>query len=65
MPRCLGKNFALLEMKAVLAVLLRKYSFDLLDGPETKIGEVLTIILRPRVEGRPGTQIPMGIRRVE
>jgi cytochrome P450 len=63
--RCLGKNFAVLEMKAVLGILLRQYSFELLDGPETKIDKASAIIIRPKVEGEPGTRVPMRIRRVE
>jgi cytochrome P450 len=63
--RCLGKNFAVLEMKAILGVLLRKYSFELLYGPETRIDEEVATINRPKVESEPGTQVPMRIRRVE
>jgi cytochrome P450 len=62
---CLGKSFAVLEMKAVLSVLIRKYVFDLPNGPETKIGKQAAIILRPKVEGEKGTRVPMKIRRVE
>jgi cytochrome P450 len=63
--RCLGKNFAVLEMKCVLGVLLRKYTFELLNGPETEIKEETAIIRRPKVVGETGTRVPMRIRRVE
>jgi cytochrome P450 len=62
---CLGKSFAVLEMKAVLAVLFRKYAFELLQGPETPIGKSVSIVLRPKVEGEKGARVPLRVRRLE
>ncbi|KAF8166821.1 cytochrome P450 [Pholiota molesta] len=65
-PRtCLGKSFALAEFKAVLSVLIRNYSFELPDGPNTKIEKHPSILPRPKVAGEVGARAPMRIRRLE
>ncbi|KAJ6579631.1 cytochrome P450 [Mycena vulgaris] len=65
-PRiCLGKSFALAELKAVLSVLIRNYTFEFPDGPETEIGTHPAISPRPKVVGQPGANVPMMVRRVD
>ncbi|KAJ7598471.1 cytochrome P450 [Mycena floridula] len=64
-PReCLGKTFALTEFKSVLSVIIRNYTFELTDGPKTKIGEWKGIIPKPNVEGQVEGRVPMIVRRV-
>ena len=67
-PRiCLGRMFAVAEFKSVLSVLIRNYTFDMRDGNDgqTKLGEVMTVLPRPKVEGEEGYAVPMKVRRVE
>ncbi|KAF8972060.1 cytochrome P450 [Flammula alnicola] len=65
-PRtCLGKSFALAEFKAVLSVLIRHYTFELPDGPHTKIEKHPSILPRPKVAGELGAKVPMKVRRLE
>ncbi|KAJ7250801.1 cytochrome P450 [Mycena rebaudengoi] len=65
-PRtCLGRAFALAEFKATLSVLIRHFSFEFPDGPDTKIENHITIVPRPKVAGLPGAQVPLRVRRVE
>ncbi|KAJ6579630.1 cytochrome P450 [Mycena vulgaris] len=65
-PRtCLGKSFALAEFKAALSVLIRNYTFEFPEGPETEIGTHRAIIPRPKVVGQPGANVPMKVRRVD
>ncbi|KAJ7506043.1 cytochrome P450 [Mycena galericulata] len=59
---CLGKGFALAEFKAVLSVLVRNYTFELPQGPETVIGKYQNILPRPKVEGEKGYAVPLRIR---
>ncbi|KAJ7440146.1 cytochrome P450 [Mycena latifolia] len=62
-PRmCLGKGFALAEFKGVLSVLLRNFTFELPNGPETVIGRHRNILPRPKVEGEAGYEVPLRIR---
>ncbi|KAJ7315677.1 cytochrome P450 [Mycena albidolilacea] len=65
-PRiCLGRAFALAEIKAVISVLIRQYAFEFPDGLETKIEEQELLVSRPKVVGHDGTKIPLRVRRVE
>jgi cytochrome P450 len=62
---CLGRSFAVTNIKAALAVLLRKFSFEMLDGPETKIDEFVTIVHRPKEEAEEGPVVRMRVKLVE
>ncbi|KAF9070794.1 cytochrome P450 [Rhodocollybia butyracea] len=63
-PRtCLGKGFALAEFKAVLSVLIRNYTFEFPDGPETKVSLKTGILPRPKVVGCKGVQVPLRVRK--
>ncbi|KAG7096251.1 hypothetical protein E1B28_003699 [Marasmius oreades] len=67
-PRiCLGRNFALSEFKAVLFVLIRNYSFEFPNGPDTKISIARALLPRPTVEGSQGLgpKVPLRVRKVE
>ncbi|KAJ6506413.1 cytochrome P450 [Mycena vitilis] len=65
-PRtCLGKSFALAEFKAVLSVLIRNFTFEFPDGPETEIATHRALIPRPKVAGQPGGNVPMIVGRAE
>ncbi|KAJ7464548.1 cytochrome P450 [Mycena latifolia] len=63
-PRiCLGKSFALAEFKAALSVLIRNFTFEFPDGPETEIGTHRALIPRPKVVGQPAANVPLKVRR--
>jgi len=65
-PRtCLGKNFALAEFKTVLSMLIRHYTFEFPDGPDTVIEKYPSLVPRPRVTGFEGPKVPLRVRRVE
>jgi cytochrome P450 len=69
---CLGRGFALAELKAVLAVLIRNYTFAFPVGPEGEEPEKTAvrikrggILPRPKVAGCAGTEVPLLVRKVE
>ncbi|KAK7036077.1 cytochrome P450 [Favolaschia claudopus] len=65
-PRtCLGKGFALIEMKIVLSLLIRKFVFAPLNGRETKYETAFFLGKHPKVAGEAGNTLPMRVRRVE
>jgi cytochrome P450 len=61
---CIGKEFALAEFKAALSVLIRNFTFELPDGPDTKIESQLGILTRPKVAGEVGASVPMRVVQV-
>ncbi|TBU29119.1 cytochrome P450 [Dichomitus squalens] len=62
---CLGRSFALTEVKAVLGILVKNYRFELPDGPETEIEHCRGVLPRPRVIGHKGANVPMRVRRID
>ncbi|KAI6147911.1 cytochrome P450 [Pisolithus tinctorius] len=63
-PRnCLGKGFAVSEMKAVLSVLVKSFVFEMRDGPNTQIELCRGILPRPRVVGEEGAAMPLRVTR--
>jgi len=50
--------------QAALSVLIRNFSFDLRDGPDTKIESHLGILTRPKVAGVDGTSVPMRVAQI-
>ncbi|KAJ7464545.1 cytochrome P450 [Mycena latifolia] len=65
-PRiCLGKSFALAEFKAALSVLIRNFTFEFPDGPETEIGTHRALIPRPKVVGQPAANVPLRVRQAD
>ncbi|KAJ7679282.1 cytochrome P450 [Mycena polygramma] len=65
-PRtCLGKGFALAEIKIVLSLLIRKFVFSPLHGKETRYERAMFLGPHPKVAGEPGGRLPMRVKRVE
>ncbi|KAI6154202.1 cytochrome P450 [Pisolithus tinctorius] len=65
-PRtCIGKGFALTEFKVVLSVLAKNFVFEMRDGPDTRVELVMGVLLRPRIAGEQGSDVPLRIRRYE
>ena len=46
-------------------MLLKNYTFELRDGPETKMEHCRSVLPRPRVAGEPGANVPMRVRRID
>jgi hypothetical protein len=63
--RCLGRSFAITNVKTLLAVLVRNFSFELPNGIESKIATKFTLANRPKVEGEEGFALWMVAKRVE
>lgn len=49
----------------VLSVLIRNYTFEFPDGPETKIDTYFSVLPRPKVAGLEGAKVPLRVRSVE
>ncbi|KAJ7186220.1 cytochrome P450 [Mycena pura] len=65
-PRaCLGKGFALAELKIVLAVLIRNFVLSPRDGMDTTYDKAMFLGPHPKVAGEIGGRLPMRVRRVE
>ncbi|KAG1897013.1 cytochrome P450 [Suillus fuscotomentosus] len=62
---CLGRLFALAEFKAVLFVLVRKFVFEIVDGPGVQIVDGLGTTPRPKVAGSDAGSVPLQVRRYE
>ncbi|KAF8318879.1 cytochrome P450 [Amanita rubescens] len=61
---CLGKALALAELKAVLSVFIRHFSFELMNGPDTELGLHFSILVHPKMVGERGARLPMRVKRV-
>ncbi|RJF86513.1 cytochrome P450 [Oleomonas cavernae] len=46
--KCSGNAFALFQIKAIFAVLLRRYEFELVDAPETYVDNYADMIVQPK-----------------
>ncbi|KAL4079902.1 cytochrome P450 [Scleroderma yunnanense] len=65
-PRtCLGKGFALAELKTVLCVLVKAFVFEMRDGPNTKVELGRGLLPRPKIAGEVGTKLPLRVKRYE
>ncbi|KAI6030990.1 cytochrome P450 [Pisolithus marmoratus] len=63
-PRtCIGRGFAVIEFKTVMAVLVKEFVFEMRDGPDTQIEMGIGLLPRPRVVGEDGTKLPLRVRR--
>ncbi|KAI6037494.1 cytochrome P450 [Pisolithus marmoratus] len=61
-PRtCLGKLFAVAEIKTVLWVVIKNFVLEMRDGPNTKVEITRGIMLRPRIAGEDGIKVPMRV----
>ena len=47
-----------------MSVLVRYFSFELPDGPSTKIEVNHSVTMRPKVAGEEGLYVPLAVRRV-
>ncbi|KIK76151.1 hypothetical protein PAXRUDRAFT_170751, partial [Paxillus rubicundulus Ve08.2h10] len=62
--KCLGKGFAVSQMKAVLSVFIRTFTFEFRDGPGTKVGIGPGVLPRPKIVGEERSSVPLRVRRV-
>lgn len=46
--KCSGNAFALLQLKAIFVILLRKYRFELVDAPETYVDDYEQMVVQPK-----------------
>ncbi|KZS94165.1 cytochrome P450 [Sistotremastrum niveocremeum HHB9708] len=64
-PRlCLGRNFAIAEIKAVLSVLVRNFAFEPRDGADSKIDKYTSLFTRPKLAGETKAALPLRVRRL-
>jgi hypothetical protein len=49
----------LMLLKVLLSTLIRNYTFELPDGPETKIEHYMSALVRPMVAGQEGPNVPL------
>ena len=52
------------SLQAVLSVLIRNFSFELVNGPETEFEKHVSLLTRPKVAGERGAAVPMRVRQV-
>jgi len=65
-PRtCLGKAFAVTEIKAVTSVLVKNFAFSPRDGEKTKYDIKRNVLPRPKLEGEDSGALPMRIQRIQ
>jgi cytochrome P450 len=63
-PRhCIGRTFAIAQMKILLIILLREFSFELPNGPDTPIDYHLSIFQRPKLRDAEGAQVLLKVSR--
>ncbi|KAI6004499.1 cytochrome P450 [Pisolithus orientalis] len=63
-PRsCIGKLFAVAEVKTVLSVVVRNFVLEMRDGPDTKVEITRRLTLRPKVAGEAGIKVPLRVRQ--
>ncbi|KAI6037495.1 cytochrome P450 [Pisolithus marmoratus] len=63
-PRiCLGKLFAIVEIKTVLWVVIKNFVLEMRDGPNTKVEITRGLTLRPRIAGEDGIKVPLKVRQ--
>lgn len=46
--RCLGANFAMMQLKAIFSILLRRYAFELTEPPDSYLDDHSRMIVLPR-----------------
>ena len=57
-------GFDVKSPQAVLSVLIRQFSFELVNGPETELDRHISLMARPKVAGEQGAALPMRVRQV-
>jgi hypothetical protein len=53
------------NIKVLLSILLRRFTFELPGGAETKFTSAVTIVRRPKQVGLDGFEVRMRVKRVE
>ena len=48
----------------MLSVLIRNFSFELLNGPQTEIETHFSLMPHPKMAGQRGAALPMKVRQV-
>ncbi|KAI5985861.1 cytochrome P450 [Pisolithus albus] len=62
-PRtCIGKLFAVAEIKMVLLIVIKNFVLEMRDGPDTKVEMTRGIKMRPKVAGEDGIKVPLRVR---
>ncbi|KAI6004500.1 cytochrome P450 [Pisolithus orientalis] len=62
-PRsCIGKMFAVAEIKTMLTMLVKNFVLEMRDGPDTKFEIIRGIALRPKIAGEDGIKMPLRVR---
>ncbi|KAF8164731.1 cytochrome P450 [Crassisporium funariophilum] len=61
---CVGKAFALAQIKIVLSVIIRNFTFELPNGPQTPVGIHLSLIPRPTTNKTEGASVALKVGRV-
>ena len=51
--------------QVLLFLLIRDYSFEPLDGPQSKVNVVRDMASVPRVSGGDGVRVPLRVRRLD
>ncbi|KAL4063873.1 cytochrome P450 [Scleroderma yunnanense] len=62
---CLGKLFAIIEVKTVLWVVVKNFVLEMKDGPDTQVANGQGILPRPSIVGEAGTEIPLRVKRYD
>ncbi|KIK17295.1 hypothetical protein PISMIDRAFT_685414 [Pisolithus microcarpus 441] len=62
-PRtCIGKLFAVAEIKMVILTVIKNFVLEMRDGPDTKVEMTRGIKMRPKVSGEDGIKVPLRVR---
>ncbi|KAL4068755.1 cytochrome P450 [Scleroderma yunnanense] len=60
---CIGKGFAITEIKAVLSVLVKNFVLEMKDGLDTQVESSRGMLVRPKIVGAEGVSVPLRISR--
>ncbi|KAF8477865.1 cytochrome P450 [Gautieria morchelliformis] len=60
--KCPGRQFALIEMKALVAILLRQFNLSVV--PDKPIEPFMSFVIRARVQGRTASELPLRISKI-
>jgi hypothetical protein len=52
-------------VQATLSILVRNYTFELQDGPDTNLEIKPVLLPRPNIVGEDGCRTPLRVRRVD
>ncbi|KAF9040784.1 cytochrome P450 [Panaeolus papilionaceus] len=60
---CVGKQFSMAQMKILVFVLCREFTFDLPQGPNTPLDYHLSMFHRPKIQGAVGALLNLNVSR--